>query len=85
MIPWLNSLVLYLVSKLGAWLLARAIEQSQKIQAKTASDKEIDSRLQQYKDAYKEAFNGEAVTPEQRKKLNGAIADFIRGPSGNGM
>lgn len=40
---------------------------------------DIDARLAKFNAAVTNAFDGKGVTPEQRKELNDAIGDFVRG------
>lgn len=82
---WLATIVVQLITNLGSWLMARALEAIHSKQQQASTDSQIDQRLAGVKAAYKEAFNGQPVTPDQRAKLNQAIADFIRGPSGTGV
>ena len=55
------------------WVLERVNEPD--------AGKDVDDRLAQFKDSYKKAFDGNDITPEQRKELNRAISDFVRGTS----
>jgi len=75
------AILLKVVSALFTELIAR-LHQNQDVMT---SNNQIDARLTAFKNAYKEAFNGEKVTPEQREKLRSAISDFIRGSSNGGM
>lgn len=74
---WVSNLIVTLLTRLTSWLFTKGLEKlhthNQEI--------EIDESLRKFKKAYKEAFNGEKVTHEQRRELNKAIADFLRGPS----
>jgi len=82
---WASNLIVLIMTKLTSWLLAKGLEQIHSKQVQTQSDKDIDSRLQSFKQAYSEAFNGEPVTTEQREKLKKAISDFIRGDGSGGL
>jgi hypothetical protein len=63
-------------------LVSMLLEQSNKNVPAPVTDESIDARLAKFKDAYKDAFNGQPVTTEQRQKLNEAISSFIRGANG---
>lgn len=77
----ITSILTNLASKLFAWVL----EYFKGKQKQSNTNEDIDQRLDQVKQAYKEAFNGEPVTPEQRKRLNQSLADFIRNTNNGGM
>lgn len=82
---WISNIFVALLTKLASWLFAKGLEKYHSELDKAETNKDIDERLKTFKEAYAEAFNGEPVTPEQRKKLNAAIADFIRGNSAGGL
>lgn len=82
---WLAGIIVSLTTKLGSWLLARALEYFNKQQKHAATDADIDARLASVKSAYKDAFNGEKITPEQRKNLYQGISDFIRNTGDSGL
>lgn len=81
---WLSDLVIKILSALGSWLVAKAMEKVHEKKEQVETEKDIDQRLQVLKDAYKEAFNGEPITPDQRARLNEAMARFIRGGAPRG-
>ncbi len=80
----INALIVELLTKFCSWLLATSLEQIHGQQEEAATDEVIDAKLAALKTAYKDAFNGQPVSVEQRAKLNSAIADFIRGGADNG-
>lgn len=73
-----------MMSKLVSWLVSKGLEWYHGREQKAATEDDINNKLVKFKEAYKEAFNGEPVTPEQREKLKGSIRDFIRGVDTNG-
>ncbi len=82
---WIASIIVALMTKLTSWLLTKGLEVVHGKQDQAATDADIDARLASFKNAYKEAFNGQPVTVDQRQKLNQAIADFIRGGTNGGL
>lgn len=85
MSAWIASVFALVLEKLATWLFQKGLEAKHGRDQQVATDADIDQKLATFKEAYKETFNGEPVTPEQRKKLNQAIADFIRGPGTGGL
>ena len=81
----LNNIFVSLMMKIVAFLFTKGLEYFHGQQKKSETEKNIDERLAKFKEAYKGAFDGEPVTPEQRAKLNQAIRDFIRGDGGGGL
>lgn len=80
---WITNIIVAILTKLTSELLARGLAHLHAAENKKATDADIDQKLSKFKDAYKEAFNGETVTPEQRAKIQKSIAEFIRsGPPG---
>lgn len=77
-----ERLIIYFVTQIASYLMTKALEKSQKSQETVATDSMIDQKLEAVKNAYKESFNGEPVTKEQRKKLKDSIVDFISTDSG---
>lgn len=73
------------MTKLTSWLLAKGLEAIHGKELEASTDQSIDQRLTAFKAAYKDAFNGKPVTPEQRQKLNQAISDFISGNTSDGL
>ena len=65
-------------------LVQKGLEVFHGKQKQAKSEQEIDARLAKLKAASLEAFDGKPITPEQRKKLRGAISDFIGGHTPNG-
>jgi uncharacterized protein YgfB (UPF0149 family) len=74
-----------IISALASWLMAKLLEFIHGQEKKAKTEKDIDHKLKDFKEAYKEAFDGNEITPEQRQKLQKAISDFIRSPSGSGL
>lgn len=81
----IERIILALLANLGPWLLAKALEKRNKTSGVTITNETIDQRLSNFKAAYQNAFDGKEVTPEQRKKLNQAISDFLRSDPSGGM
>lgn len=82
---WVSNLIIVLLTRLTSWLFAKGLEKLHGAKQKESTERDIDERLKLFKQAYKEAFNGESITPEQRKKLNQSIADFLRGSNTGGL
>ncbi len=82
---WVMNLFIMVMTKLTSWLLARGLESLHSKQETDKENADIDARLKAFKDAYKDAFNGEPVTPEQRQRLKDAITTFIRGNPNGGL
>lgn len=78
----LERILLALLVKVGPWLLTKAMEWGQKSKETVQTDEAIDKKLETFKTAYKESFDGEAVTSEQRKALKASIRDFIKSENG---
>lgn len=81
----IERIIVALLTSIGSKLLAWALSFIQAKQQQVATDKDIDNKLATVKEAYKEAIDGEKVTPEQRKKVNQALSDFIRNPGNGGL
>lgn len=81
----LERIITTVLTHLVSWLFTKGLEHFNKLQEKNDSEGVIDEKLKTLKVAYKEAFNGEPITKEQRAKLNKAVADFIRNPTSNGV
>lgn len=79
----MQAIVVKILESLVMALVTRLLEYYQKQKAQsdaiTTSDAKIDEHLKNFKDAYSKAFDGTPVTPEQRKKINDAIKELIRG------
>lgn len=82
---WIAGVVALVLQKLGAWLGTQLLVWLNKRNETAVSNSEIDAKLKAFKAAYKEAFNGEKVTPEQKAELKKAISDFIRNPDPGGL
>lgn len=65
--------------------MAKALEYFHGVHDQSETNNDIDARLKSFKDAYREAFNGEEITPEQHTKLRASIANFIRSTDGSGL
>lgn len=81
---FVSNIIVTLLTKLTSWLFAKGLEKLHGAQQKAATEQEIDKKLSTFKQVYKDAFNGDKVTKEDRKKLNAAISDFLRG-DGHGL
>jgi hypothetical protein len=75
---WIAGIIVSIMTQFTSWLLAKGLEIIHGKELQKTTDGDIDKKLLAFKLAYKEAFNGSPVTPEQREKLKGAISDFIR-------
>lgn len=78
----IERLIIYFVTHLASYLMTKALEKVQKSKETAVSELVIDQKLEAVKTAYKESFNGEPVTKDQRKNLKSAITDFIKSDSG---
>ncbi len=67
---------------LASYFMAKALEKVEKRKESVTSDLVIDQKLDAVKNAYKESFNGEAQTSDQKAKLKASIIDFIKSDSG---
>ena len=74
----LERIIVAILVKAISWFL----EQNQKSKVLNESNNDIDQKLEAFKNAYKESFNGEATTDEQRKNLKIAIRNFIKSDNG---
>ncbi len=81
---FLVSIATKLLTNLASWLFGKTLAWIHGRQQKANTEKEINQKLEVLKNTYKEAYDGTPVTPEQRKKINQAISDFLRGGS-NGL
>lgn len=81
----IEKIIIEIVTRLVSWLYARGLVAVKEAQAKKEAEADIDARLEKFNEAFKGAFNGEPVTDEERKRLNQAAADFIRGSSSRGL
>ncbi len=77
---FIGSILTYILTQVTSLLLAKGLEVIHGKEMKKVEWDDINLKLLDFKMAYKEAFNGEPITPEQREKLKKAIADFIRNP-----
>lgn len=73
-----------LITKLASWFFTKVLAYFHGKAQHAKTDKEIDEKLAVVKQAYKEAFDGTPITPEQRQKLNQSIDDWLRG-DGTGL
>lgn len=71
----LTSLITNFASKIFQW----AMDYFNGLKEKKQTYESIDKRLQDLKDAVKDAYDGTPKTPEQKAKLDQAIVNFIRG------
>jgi hypothetical protein len=77
----IERIIIAIVTSLGAKLIELAMARIASKQKTALENEEIDRRLDQLKIAMGEVSDGAPVTKEQRKHLNEAIRNFIRGPS----
>jgi hypothetical protein len=78
-VTWLSTLIAEIITRLASILVAEALKRAEETQVRMQNARDIDGRLDAFKNAYREAFNGEKITPEQDEKLKASISDFIRG------
>lgn len=76
----IQAILIALFDRLISRLIAYFLEQKHAKDEKAVTDEEIDERAKAFKLAFKDAFDGTNVTPEQRVKLRQAIRDFILNP-----
>jgi heme oxygenase len=81
----IERIIVAVMTKLVSWLLSKGLEKLHGVNGSLETKRDIDARLKSFKDAYKEAFDGTEITPEQRAKLRQSIADFIRGTGNGGL
>ena len=82
---WIAGIFIELLTRFASWAFSKGLQHYHGEQEHAETDRDIDARLKLFKDAYKEAFNGEPLTTEQKKKLNYAISDFLRGGPDGGL
>ncbi len=75
------NLMAIILTNVTSWILARGLEAIHGKELQKTTEGDINKKLLDFKLAYKEAFDGSPITPEQRQKLKSAISDFIRGGS----
>ncbi len=85
MTTWVGSILIAILSRLTSSLLSYLISKIHSQQDILESKNQIDARLLAFKEAYKEAFDGKPITPDQKAKLNAAISSFIRGDGNGGL
>lgn len=76
---WLTSLAASLLEKLVSSIAVKLMELYRGKAEKDATEADIDNRVALLKDAYKKAFDGNPVTPQQKEELKHAIRQFING------
>jgi hypothetical protein len=76
---FLATLLAKVAQALLPWLLAKLMAYLNKEKSLEDNKEKIDELLVKVKEAYKKAFNGQPVTPEQEQELKRALRDFIRG------
>lgn len=79
----IERIIIALATQLVAWIYQRVLDKVQKDSEKNDETEISKERKEKFEKAMKETFDGTAVTPEQRKKLNDAIRDFVRNPTNN--
>ncbi len=85
MTAWASSLVLAILTRLTSALLTKGLEVLHGSRLKYDTDLDVDQKLKAFKDAYREAFDGKPITPEQRSKLKTSIRDFISNSNNGGL
>lgn len=81
---WITNLIAAIMLRVVTILVQKGLEVFHGKQKQAKTEQEIDARLAKLKAASLEAFDGKPITPEQRQKLRGAIAEFIGGNAPNG-
>lgn len=74
----LKGLIAIFFEKLIEKLLELWIKQKKGKEQKVLTEQEIDEKLEEVKQAHKEAFNGTDITPEQNKALRQTIIRLFR-------
>ena len=75
------SILTVLASKFLAW----ALEFVDRYQQQNRTDKDIDKKLEEFKDAYKQALKSEPADKLQRQALSKSIIDFIHNNNRGGL
>ncbi len=75
---WVLELLSSLMLKVVSWLFTKGLEEYHRYQDEAGYAHDIDQKLRQFKDAYKQAFDGKDITKEQRDALKKSISDFLR-------
>lgn len=79
---FLSSLVSSIILKLASWGFTWALGKYHQAQDETKTNADIDQKLSSFKEAYKQAFNGQPMTVEQKDALEKAISTFLRNNDG---
>jgi hypothetical protein len=74
----IERILISLITHIASYLLAKALEKSQKSSETLETENAIDLKLKTMKDAYIEAFDGNKVTDEQKKNLRDSIINFVK-------
>lgn len=80
----LERIIIALATQLVAWLYAKVLKKIEDDKKKDEDAQVSKERKEKFEAAMRETFDGAAVTPEQRKKLNDAIRNFVRHPTDSG-
>jgi hypothetical protein len=81
----IERIAIALLTRLGSWLLAKALEYIQNREEKKADESAIDDRVNKVKDVLRESLDGTPLTPEQKLKFKESLRDLIRGGSSSGL
>lgn len=81
----IERILIAVLIRVTTYWVTSALEYSNKNNSKAFSERTIDERLEKVKAAYKDAFDGQPITPEQHKSLKSAVALFISNDSNGGL
>jgi hypothetical protein len=81
----IERIIIALLTQLGSAALAWALQRKSKSEKKALDEAAADEKLAVVKKAVSEAMDGTPITPEQRKKINAAMADFVRSAGDGGL
>lgn len=80
----IERIIVAVLTHLGSWLMTKGLEAINKKQAQAADESNVDQKLANLKSSYLEASDGKPLTPEQKKKFNSALREFIRSSNSGG-
>jgi hypothetical protein len=75
----IERIIIAVLTAITSKLLNAGLARLHSKQIAAGDARDVDEKLEQFKAAYRKAFDGKPITPDQKKELNRAISDFIRG------
>jgi hypothetical protein len=75
----IERILITLLTNLGSYFLTKSLQGLNRKESEGRSEEQIDSQVEQVRDALVEATDGKPLTAEQRKNFNLAIRNLIRG------